>query len=125
MEVVQQGKQDEMDKQNILRATIDWSWGLLQPWEQAALMQCAVFCNGFYLEAAEELISLDTFEDAPWVLDVIESLHDKSLLHTWHVPEFPDEIRFGIYESVRMYALEKLASASQEEVVRQSRGILS
>ena len=44
-------------------------------------------------EAAEELITLDSFEEALWVLDVIESLHDKSLLHTWHVPEFPDDIR--------------------------------
>ena len=82
------------------------------------MMHCAVFCNGFYLEAAEDIVSLDDFDDAPWILDVIENLHDKSLLHTWDVAEFPDEIRFGMYESVRMYALEKLAAASLEHSVR-------
>ncbi len=110
-------EQDDKSKQQTLNATIDWSWGLLESWEQSALMWCALFRNGFYLESAEDVVAFDD-DDVPWVLDIIESLHDKSFLHTWDVHEFPDEIRFGMYESVRDYALQALSQSTENEKAR-------
>ena len=91
---------------------IDGSWELLKPWEQSAWAQCAVFESGFTLEAAEGVIDLRAWPDSPWVVDVVQSLVDKSLLRTW-VPargtgeEVPDA-RFGMFVSLQEYAREKL-----------------
>jgi len=91
---------------------IDGSWELLKPWERSAWAQCAVFESGFTLEAAEGVIDLRAWPDAPWVVDVVQSLVDKSLLRTW-VPargtgEEVPEARFGMFVSLQEYAREKL-----------------
>jgi len=51
-----------------------------------ALAQCSVFEGGFPLEAAEGALDLGAWPDAPWVVDVVQSLVDKSLLRMW-VPQ--------------------------------------
>ena len=102
-------------RQATLRAAIDWSWELLQPWEQIALAQCSMFEGGFALDAAEEVIDLAAFSQAPPVVDVVQSLLDKSLLRTWT----PDaaarfaiaEPLFGMYLTIHEYAADKLAGA--------------
>ncbi len=53
-----------------LAVAIDGSWELLQPWERTAWAQCAVFEGGFTLEAAEGVLDLGTWPEAPWVVDV-------------------------------------------------------
>jgi predicted ATPase/Tfp pilus assembly protein PilF len=95
-----------------LAVAIDGSWELLKPWEQSAWAQCAVFEGGFTLEAAEGVIDLRAWPDAPWVVDVVQSLVDKSLLRTW-VPaggtgEGMAEARFGMFVSLQEYAHMKL-----------------
>jgi predicted ATPase len=60
--------------------TIDASWSLLSPPEQAALAQVSVFRGGFGVDAAERVIDLSAFVGAPHALDVLASLRDKSLL---------------------------------------------
>ncbi len=59
-----------------LSAVISWSYQLLNVEEQDMLGQLALFSGGFFLEAAEVICS----EDADKTLDLIFSLHDKSLL---------------------------------------------
>jgi len=97
------------DRQATLRGTIQWSWDLLEPAEQAAFAQCASFRGGFSLEDAELVLDLDEFEDAPWPLDVVQALRDKSLIHAWQPPGLGGELRFGLYESLRVFAAEQLA----------------
>ncbi len=87
-----------------LRAALDWSWSLLTAWEQSAVAQASVFQGGFTLEAAEAVIDLSGFEDAPMVLDVIQSLVDKSWLRARVVLQAP---RFSMYTTVQEYAAEK------------------
>jgi predicted ATPase len=95
-----------------LVVTIDGSWELLRPWEQAACAQCAVFEGGFTLEAAVAVLDLKEWSEAPWVVDVVQSLVDKSFLRTW-VPAGAHggmalEARFGMYVSLQDYARLKL-----------------
>ena len=67
-------------RQATLRAAIAWSWTLLSSFEQSALAQCSVFEGGFTMAAAESVLDLGAWPDAPPVLDVVQSLLDKSLL---------------------------------------------
>ncbi|MFT3770384.1 MAG: tetratricopeptide repeat protein [Minicystis sp.] len=101
-------------RQATLRGAIDWSWDLLDPREQDALAQCSVFRGGFSLEAAEAVLDLGRGRDgeAPPVLDVIQSLHDKSLVRAFDAAGAPAERRYGLLESIHAYAEERLAERS-------------
>jgi predicted ATPase/DNA-binding CsgD family transcriptional regulator len=111
------GGRDLPMRQRTMRDTIAWSYNLLTPEEQALLRRLAVFAGGFTLEAAEadcgatNLAGLD-------VLDGLTSLVDKSLLREEMGPE--DEPRFGMLETVREFALERLAAAGEAEIIQRA-----
>jgi predicted ATPase len=92
-----------------LRETIEWSWELLQPYEQSALAQCSVFRGGFSPDAAEEV--LDGGVGAPSPLDVLQSLREKSLLRAWQPPSAPGRARLALWVPVAELAAEKLLAA--------------
>jgi len=106
-EILAGGPRDARAHQRTMRAAIDWSWELLGDWERAALAQCAVFRGGFTFEAAEAVLDLGAFPDAPAALDAVAALRDKSLI-------FSGAGRFRLYESIREYAGEKLAASGSE-----------
>jgi predicted ATPase/Tfp pilus assembly protein PilF len=94
------------------KAVIDGSWETLLDWEKAVWAQCAVFEGGFTLEAAEGVLDLSAWPKAPWIVDVIQSLVDKSLLRTL-LPEAGSggdtpETRFGMFVTLQEYARTKL-----------------
>jgi tetratricopeptide (TPR) repeat protein len=101
-------------RQATLEAAIDWSWNLLSPWEQAALAQCSVFEGGFTLQAAEAVLDLSPWPGVRSLIDVVQSLVDKSLLRTWIPGEHGrydlEEPYFGMYLSIRDYAARRLAA---------------
>jgi serine/threonine protein kinase/predicted ATPase len=88
--------------------TIDWSWQLLTPPEQAALAQLSVFRGGFTPDSAVEVLDLTAFAVAPLRLEVVAALHRKSLLTHTVAPELPRELRLGMLESVHEFAMQKL-----------------
>lgn len=96
-----------------LQGALDWSWDLLKPWEKSALMQCSVFCGGFTWEAAESVIDLGEWPQSPWVVDVVGTLVEHSLLTN----DLVDGVgaRLGTLVSVREYAARRLAEADQAE----------
>ena len=99
-------------RQATMRATIDWSWQLLGAWEQSALEQCSVFEGGFTLAAAEAVVDLSHWPEAPLVIDVVQALVEKSLLRRWVPQPAPprhelDEPYFGMYLSIHEYVAEK------------------
>jgi predicted ATPase/class 3 adenylate cyclase/Tfp pilus assembly protein PilF len=104
-------------RQATLRAAIDWSWQLLTPWEQSAFAQCSVFEGGFTMGAAEAVLDLAHWPQAPPVMDVVQALIDKSLLRTWGGAEAGrldiDEPHFAMYVSIHEYARERLDLQTQ------------
>lgn len=106
--------QDGPHRQATLRNAIDWSWKLLEPCEREALAQLSVFSSSLTLEAAESVLDLDEFPHAPWPMDVVESLHDKSLLRLYRTDSGVGD-QFGMYQSVAEYAAEKLAESPEGE----------
>jgi len=112
------GARSAAARQATLRAAIDWSWELLTPYEQAAFAQCSTFDGGFTLEAAEAVLDLSAWAQAPPAMDVVQALSDKSLLRTWVPPGQSrydiEEPYFGMYLSIHEYAAEKLTASGRE-----------
>ena len=113
-------------RQATLRAAIDWSWDLLNAWEQSALAQCSVFEGGFTLAAAESVLELSAWRDAPSAMDAVQALLDKSLLRVWtHAARRRfdlDEPHFGMYVSIHEYARERLHEAGMAAAAEQRHG---
>ncbi|MCB9764106.1 MAG: tetratricopeptide repeat protein [Alphaproteobacteria bacterium] len=110
-------RRDVTPRQATLRATIDWSWDLLEPWAQAALAQLSVFEDGFTLEAAEAVLDLAAWPQAPWPEDVVTALLDKSLLRREEQAG-----RVGFYVSVHAYAAERLAEGGHQRAAEERHG---
>ena len=89
------------DRHQMLQATMDWSYALLAPAEQALLRRLAVFTGGWELAAAEAICAGDAVE-AEAVLELLDVLLDRSLLYVYQWPGAP---RYGILETVRQYGL--------------------
>ena len=92
------GTRDMPDRQRTLRATIEWSYLLLDAHEQEVLARLGVFVSGFDTASAAEVCGAS--------LDDLASLHDKSLLRRDEGSH--DESRFSMLETIREFAREAL-----------------
>ena len=96
-----------------LQAALDWSWSLLQPWEQSALAQCSVFEGGFDWEAVEGVVDLTEWPDADWSVDVVAGLVDRSLIraedHGAAGTRLSVLMSVGAYANARLEALGETA----------------
>jgi predicted ATPase/DNA-binding winged helix-turn-helix (wHTH) protein len=89
-----------------LRATFEWSHGLLTPDQQTVFRRLGVFNGSFTLEAAQEVAQ----DGDPWsALDHLGALVDKSLV----LAEGEGIPRYRLLETARAYALERLAEAGE------------
>lgn len=82
-----------------------WSWELLADWERGLATQVAAFEDGFTVAAAEQVVDLSPWPDAPWVLFGLESLLSKSLLHATPGADGP---RFRPYRAVHHFLQKRL-----------------
>lgn len=99
-------------RQQTLRALVDWSYELLSANEQLMLRRLAVFVGGFDLEAAEKVCGVEPIEDFE-VLDLLGSLVDKSLAM---LEECGGASRYRMLETIRDYAAEKLQQDADDAV---------
>jgi predicted ATPase/DNA-binding winged helix-turn-helix (wHTH) protein len=104
------GSRTALPRHRTLRSLVDWSHDLLSDAEKAVLRQASVFAGGWTVEAAEQVCV-----DRADVLDLLTSLADKNLV----VAETHDDAtRFGMLETVRHYAQDRLRESGEEEAVR-------
>ena len=97
------------ERQQTLRALVDWSYDMLGDAEKHVLDRLAVFAGGFDLEAAAPVCGAAPV-DAAEVPALLASLADKSLVAAEQRDGRP---RFRILETIREYANEKLAIAGE------------
>ena len=102
--ILTSGARDAPERQRTLRATIEWSYDLLDEGARALLARLAVFAGSFPLEGAELVSGAD--------LDTLAMLVDSSLLKPI------GEDRFLMLETIREYALERLAGSTGEGETR-------
>jgi predicted ATPase len=116
-ELLTGGKRDLPERQQTLRAAVEWSHELLSAEEQKLFRRLGVFVNGCTLEAAEAVCN--TAEDLNIsVLDGMESLAGQSLILQTQAQD--GETRFTMLETIREYAVERLAASADELVTRRA-----
>src|SRR5882724_1211577 len=111
------GARDLPQRQQTLRATIDWSYDLLSPAEQKLFRRLAVFVRGCTLEGVEAVC--DTKGDLNLdLLDGMASMVDRSLVQ--QVGQANGESRFVMLETIREYGLDKLHASGEEALTRRA-----
>ncbi len=106
------GGRTVLPRQQTLRATIDWSYALLNEVEQRLLQRLALFTGGWSLEAAEA-VGADCTPHS--VVELLARLVDKSLVLAEPQGQL---IRYRMLETVRQYAYEQLEKSGEVSAVR-------
>jgi predicted ATPase len=115
MSLLTGGARDLPERQRTLRNTLDWSFALLSPAEQALFSRLAVFPGTFDLEAAEAIGDADgsapaSQDQAAGILDTLSSLVDASLVRQG---DRAGQARFSLLGTIRDYAAERLHERGQ------------
>ena len=100
------GGRRALGRHQTLQATMDWSYDLLEDQEQAVLRAAAVFVGGF---DATALAAVSGRSDRD-ILDRLAALVRSSLVEVDHTGGQP---RYRLLETVRLYALDRLAEAGE------------
>ena len=108
------GSRTAVRRQQTLRASVDWSYALLTEPERVLFRRLAVFLGGFDLDAAQAVAGGGDVERYQ-VLDQLTLLVDKSLVVADNAS---GRTRYRLLETVRQYALEKLAESGEADAVR-------
>jgi len=105
------GSRTALARQQTLRATVDWSYSLLNGAEQALLRRLSVFAETFDLDAAEAVCGFGDIELFD-VAELLGALVDKSLV----VAEpAGGTLRYRLLETIRQFAADNLAEAGEGE----------
>ena len=142
------GPRDAPARQRTLRATLAWSYDLLSEAERRLFRRLGVFVGGASLAGIAAVVGDEGVETRDWglesgderleirdssraisdlqspssVLDGIAALVDQNLVV--RLPGVGDEPRFGMLETVREYALERLAESGEEASLRQRHALV-
>jgi predicted ATPase/DNA-binding SARP family transcriptional activator/DNA-binding CsgD family transcriptional regulator len=105
------GSRTAEPRQRTLRATLDWSHGLLSEPERKLFRNLSAFAGSFTLEAVEAVGS-DSVAEAD-ILDLLSKLVDKSLV----IAEASNDrrVRYRMLEPVKQYARERLEESEESD----------
>jgi predicted ATPase/class 3 adenylate cyclase len=115
MALLSSGARDLPERQQTLRGAIAWSHDLLDEADRRLFARFAVFAGGATLDAIGQVV-FDPGERAD-PLDAVVSLVDKSLARQESEPD--GEPRFRMLQTIREYALEKLAERGEADHLRE------
>jgi predicted ATPase/DNA-binding SARP family transcriptional activator len=101
-------------RQRTLRATIEWSYDLLDETEQLLFERLSIFAGAFTLAAAEAIVSGPEIGTGD-VVDILGRLVDKSLVG---VESAFNQTSYRILETLREFGLERLRARGELEETR-------
>jgi predicted ATPase len=105
------GARDLPERQRALRATIQWSYDLLDDDERSLFVTLGAFVGSFSLAAIEAVYARS---GAPDVLELLASLVDKSLVRAEAAAGEP---RFRMLEMIREFARERLDDSGETDAI--------
>jgi predicted ATPase len=98
------GRRTAVERHHTLRATVDWSYSLLGPTEQAVFARLGVFAGSFDAAAAQAVVSGDGIEH--W--DVVDALSDLVAKSMVTADRSSGTTRYQLLETLRQYSRELL-----------------
>jgi len=116
LRVLIEGSRTAPTRQQTLRATFEWSEGLLSQAERSLFRRLAAFAGGWTLEAAEAVCGGNGIEPGD-VLGLLAQLVEKSLVAAEAVSGGIGEMRYRFLEPTRQYAFQRLAASGELGVV--------
>ncbi|HEU5293392.1 MAG TPA: winged helix-turn-helix domain-containing protein [Burkholderiaceae bacterium] len=112
------GARTGLRRHQTLRATMDWSHGLLSDAQRVLFRRLGVFSGGFTIELAHALCADD--EQDEWVvLEQLATLVERSLV----MADAGAPVRYRLLESARAFALEQLAAAGETAALMQRHAV--
>jgi len=114
------GPRDLPARQQTLRNLLDWSYALLTPREQRLFAHLGVFAGSWDLDGAAVVHGVENARETGEVAgsEEVEALADAGLLE--YVAEGPTAPRFRMLETIREYALARLAESGEADAVRRA-----
>ncbi len=103
------------DRQQTLKAAIDWSYDLLSEQEQLLFRRVSVFAGDFSIEAVEEVCSDKELKEEN-ILTLLSQLVDKSLVIAENQED--GSVRYKCLIPLHQYSLQKLIETGEEEKLR-------
>jgi len=113
--VLTRGRRTAPERQRTLRATLDWSYDLLDDDERVVFRRLGIFAGGFTPDAAEQVVVDDQVGRAR-VTDLLEQLAERSLVMR---VQGSSGARLRLLEPVRQYAAERLDATGERNAVAQ------
>jgi predicted ATPase/DNA-binding SARP family transcriptional activator len=110
------GARSAPPRHQALRATLDWSYDLLDADERAVFRRLATFSGGFTLQATERVAAGGGIRPGA-MLELLTRLADKSLLRVEHAD---GESRYFLLATIQDYARGRLADAAEADRARQA-----
>jgi predicted ATPase/DNA-binding CsgD family transcriptional regulator len=108
------GPRNLPERQRTLRDAITWSHDLLEPEQRALFRRLAMFPGGWTTEGAEAVCAAQGAAGA--ALDDLAALVDWGLVRP--LAGATGDARFGMLQTIREYALERLEASGEAEAVR-------
>jgi predicted ATPase/DNA-binding CsgD family transcriptional regulator/transcriptional regulator with XRE-family HTH domain len=109
------GSRSAAPRQRTLRATVDWSYGLLSQSEKQLFARLSAFAGGFALEAAETVCAGYGIQRED-VLELLASLVTKSLVLSQLRAD--GSVRYRLLETLRQFGAEQLRESGETAQVR-------
>ncbi len=117
LQLLTSGARDLPTRQRTLRSAIEWSYDLLNGNEQRLLRFAGIFAGGFTSEALDWLAQTQP-DPSVSIFDTLIALSDKNLVRAGRNLLNSSNLRFGLLETVREYAVEQLAKQGEMRAAR-------
>jgi predicted ATPase/DNA-binding winged helix-turn-helix (wHTH) protein len=103
------GQRNAPARQKTLRATLDWSYGLLSEPERVLFRRLAAFVGSFSIEAALAVVGTDS-GDSAWIFAALDSLVAKSMVSA---AATDGAMRYRLLDTARAYVLDLPADSAE------------
>ena len=121
LKILRDGARDLPERQQTMEGAIAWSYELLTETQQYCFRALGIFVGGWTLEAAEAICRTEEEKAPEEMILILATLVDASLVQVDIAVDGP--ARFGMFELIREYALQRLRAAGEEESCRRRHAV--
>ena len=121
LKILRDGARDLPERQQTMEGAIAWSYELLTETQQYCFRALGIFVGGWTLEAAEAICRTEEEKAPEEMILILATVVDASLVQVDIAVDGP--ARFGMFELIREYTLQRLRAAGEEESCRRRHAV--